>query len=290
LSDVHVVVFDDYTPPEVPPPPVHAIYFHPSGASSPIAIAKEVLHPPRIDDIAEEHPVMRWVTLSDVNFDRSQVFAIKREQGEASLASSVRNVVIAARREGPRKILCFGFPLGGTDLTLRVAFPLLLVNALDWFAGDDADLVTTYATGQRLRLPLDGVTGVTEAVVTSPDGKQVWAALSEGAASFVASQIGFHEIRAYAPPDDDQPLELHAFPPDDVEPLAVREIAANLSSPEESDIEPATELRLGDSDKPLELPGKFEVVTKRQFWELLLAWLLILLGFEWITYHRRITV
>jgi len=289
LAEVHVVVFDDYTPPEIPPAPVHAIYFHPTGPSSPIKIAKEIAHPPRIDAIAEEHPVMRWVQLSDVNFDRSQVFALDKDRGEASLASTVRNVVIAAKREGGRKLLCFGFPLSGTDLTLRVAFPLLLVNSLDWFASDDADLVTTYATGARLRVPLDGVTGVTEAVVIGPDGRKVWAAVSESSASFVAAEIGFHEIKAYTPPAEGQ-IEVRVFPDADEEPLAMREIAANLSSPEESDIQPASELRLGGAAEALKAPEKFEVATKRQFWTLLLAGLLILLGIEWITYHRRITV
>lgn len=290
LEDIHVVVYDDYTPPEVPPAPIHAIYFHPSGPSSPIKIAKEIAHPPRIDDIAEEHPVMRWIQLSDVNFDRSQAFSLDRENGEASLASSVRNVVIAAKREGGRKILCFGFPLSGTDLTLRVAFPLLLVNSLDWFASDDADLVTTYSTGQRLRVPLDGITGITEAVVTAPDNRKLWAAVSDGAASFVAAEIGFHEIKAYAPPADGKAIEVRTFPPDAEEPLAVREIAANLSSPEESDIQPADKLILGGATEPLKAPEKFEVATKRQFWTLLLAGLLVLLAIEWVTYHRRITV
>ena len=88
----------------------------------------------------------------------------------------MRDSIIAAKRDGRRKILAFGFSLpatdreSATDLPMRVAFPMLLVNTLDWFAGDQADLLTTYATGRRERVPLDGVVGATEADVKGPDG------------------------------------------------------------------------------------------------------------------------
>jgi hypothetical protein len=276
LDEVDVVVFDEHTPKEVPPPPVHAIYFHPSAEGSPIPVVREQPRPPRITDVSEEHPVMRWVTLGDVNFDTTKVFAPRRDQGEAVLATSVRDPVIAAKRDGGRKILCFGFSLAGTDLTLRVAFPLMLVNALDWFAGDDADLVTTYVTGQRLRVPLDGVSGVTEATVVGPDGAKTRAPVADGVATFYAASIGFHEIQVHdaADPGGD--------------PIATRELAANLSSPEESDIAPAAKLLLGG--KELSAPQAFEVTIQRRFWTFLLAIVLVLLVAEWITYHRRITV
>ena len=272
VAEVDVVVFDDHTPKAPPPPPVHALYFHPSAEGSPIPITRTIARPPRITEVAEDHPVMRWVTLADVNFDATSVFAPRREQGEVALARSVRDVVIAAKREGGRKILAVGFSLGGTDLTLRVAFPLFLVNALDWFAGDDADLVTTYVTGERLRVPLDGVVGAREAEILGPDGKRSRAPVVDGVASFYGAQIGFHEITAMI---DDQPV-------------ATREIAANLASPEESDIAPATTLRLGGQE--LAAPDAFAVTVQRRFWTWLVLLFLALLTLEWITYHRRITV
>jgi hypothetical protein len=294
LGKVQVVVFDDHTPKEVPPPPVHAIYFHPQGENSPIPVVRTVDRPPHITDIAEDHPVMRWVTLGDVNFDATNVFAPRRENGETTLAFSVRDPVIAARREGGRKILAFGFSLSGTDLTLRVAFPLLLVNALDWFAGDDADLVTTYVTGQRFRVPLDGVVGVAEAEVLGPDNKLTRAPVVDGVATFYGNRIGFHSIRAYPPGtlpavtrDKDGKL-IEKGAPEGSEAIADREIAANLANPEESDIAPADVLNLGG--KEIERPEAFVITTKKQFWTFLLAGLIVLLAIEWMTYHRRVTV
>ena len=291
LAEVNVVVFDDHTPKQVPPPPVHAIFFHPTAEGSPIPVSREVKKPPRITEVAENHPVMRWVQLSDVNFDSTRVFSPRRGDGEVALAHSVRDVLIAARREGGRKIIAFGFSLSGTDLTLRVAFPLLLVNALDWFAGDDADLVTTYVTGQRLRVPLDGVVGVGEAEVLGPDGRVTRAPVVDGVANFYGAQIGFHDIRAY-PPDVLPPLggknTRGTQAPPDAEPVAIRELATNLASPEESDIAPAGALSLGGKELPA--PDAFAVTIQRQFWTVLLFLLVLLLAVEWITYHRRITV
>ncbi len=295
LAEINIVVFDEHTPVELPPAPVHAMYFHPDAAHSPIPVVRTIERP-HITEVAEDHPVMRWVSLADVNFADAQVFKVDRARGEAWLAQAVRDVVAATRREGGRKILCFGFSLGGTDLIMRVAFPLMLVNALDWFAGDDADLMTTYVTGQRLRVPLDGVAGISEAVVVRPDGEQSWAPVADGVASFYGSKIGFHDIKAFAPPVDADGQVIardhRTFPPDTEEPIAVREIAANLGSPEESDIAPASTLTLGvgDAGKTLEAPGVFAKSIQRRFWIMLLLGLLALLGVEWMTYHRRITV
>ncbi len=129
-DDVQVVVFDDYTPAEVPP--VHAIYFHPDEVGSPIPVSGTVERSPRITEIAEGHAVMRGVTMSEVTFGSSRVFAPGSE--DVALATSVRDVVIAARSAGGRKIVEVGFSLGDSDLVLRTAFPLLLSNTLDWFA------------------------------------------------------------------------------------------------------------------------------------------------------------
>ena len=65
LADgMDVVVFDDYTPESLPPPPSSLILFHPTGPSSPIAVrAGNDVTSPRITEIDEQHPVMRWVSM-----------------------------------------------------------------------------------------------------------------------------------------------------------------------------------------------------------------------------------
>jgi hypothetical protein len=276
-----VVIFDDHTPEVLPPPPASLLYFHPTGPASPIAVRGEVANP-HITEVDEGHPVMRWVTLTDVFMDKSDAFAPDARKGESTIAFSVRDSVIAAKRDGKRKILAIGFSLpaqgrdSATDLPLRVAFPMLLVNALDWFAGDQSDLLTTYPTGSRERVPLDGVVGATEAEVHGPDGRLTHTPVIDGLATFYGSQVGYYDLAAKAP---------------DGSVLARIELAANLASPEESDIAPSTKLTLGGaSGKQLAEPEAFAVTRSRQLWIYLIVFAAGLILVEWITYHRRITV
>jgi VWA domain-containing protein len=276
-----VVVFDEHTPEVLPPPPTSLLYFHPTGKASPIAVRGEAPNP-HITEIDEGHPVMRWVTLTDVYMDKTDAFTPDARKGESTLAFSVTDSVIAAKRDGKRKILAIGFSLpapgreSATDLPLRVAFPMLLVNALDWFAGDQTDLLTTYPTGTRERVPLDGVVGATEAEVRGPDGKLTHTPVIDGLATFYGSQVGYYDLAAKAP---------------DGSVLARVELAANLASPEESDIAPSQKLTLGGkTGRQLAEPEAFAITHSQKLWIYLIIFAAGLILVEWITYHRRITV
>jgi hypothetical protein len=160
-----------------------------------------------------------------------------------------------------------------TDLPMRVAFPMLLVNTLDWFAGDQADLLTTYPTGQRERVPLDGVVGATEAEVTGPDGSITHTPVIDGLATFYGSKVGYYDVAAKTA---------------DGKVLAKISLAANLASPTESDIAPSQTLTL--AGKQLEEPEAFSITHSQKLWIYLVLLALGLIVMEWITYHRRITV
>ncbi len=223
-EDFDTVVFDTWAPAE--PPPKNAIYFHPDPARQPGGDPHRGQRP-HITDVDDGHPMMRWVTMSDVNMDTTHVFALDASKGESTLASSVRDPVVVAKRDNGHKYLVFGFSLTGSetdqvgsDLMLRVAFPLLLVNALDWFAGDDSDLITTYATGLRQRVPLDGAVGLREATLTAPDGvTQLKAPVLDGLATFYADRVGVWKLSAKLADGSELPA---------------LELAANLANPSES--------------------------------------------------------
>jgi hypothetical protein len=279
LADgMDVVVFDDFTPEVVPPPPTSLLYFHPTGEHSPFKVATELSNP-RITEIDEDHPVMRWVTLSDVYSDKSNTFALDPKKGESAVAYSVRDAVIAVKRDGRRKILAFGFSLpaadreSATDLPMRVAFPIMLVNTLDWFAGDQADLLTTYATGRRERIPLDGANDAVVAEVKAPDGTVTRTPVLDGLATFYGNRVGYYEVTAFDAQN---------------KPVANISLAANLSSTQESDIAPSAKLSLGG--KALAAPEAFAISRSQKLWWYFIAIAMLLIVTEWITYHRRITV
>jgi hypothetical protein len=160
-------------------------------------------------------------------------------------------------------MMAIGFDLRRSDLPMRVAFPVLLSDALDWFAGDDAaQLVGTYRTGRAWRVPSPAA-GADEVVLEAPDGTRATAPVGDdGAATFFGRRAGFHKVRAGG-------LET--------------ELAANLADPAESDLAPRDLLQA----PPPELGGSG---PRRQLWAWLLAVALALTLGEWLSYQRRFTV
>jgi hypothetical protein len=258
-----VVVLDGYTPDKAPPAPA-SIYFGPRGEHSPVAIRSEIKRP-FITDTERDHPVMRWVTLSDVNIDASAIFA--PAAGDAVLARSIRDpILVAGKREG-KKFVAFGFGLGGTDLMLRVAFPVLIINSMDWFAGDDAELISTFRTGRVWHIPVEADEGARMITVLDPRRKEMTAPVVDGRAELYGQQVGIYKLRA----GDEQV-----------------QVAANLADPSESKIAPIAELTLGG--RTLGEPPSFTASITRAIWVWLLLAALAILLVEWLTYNRRITV
>jgi hypothetical protein len=268
LSDgrVHVydvAIFDDYTPDKLPPVPA-VIYFNPTGPQSPVAVRGEVKRP-FVTDTDKDHPVSRWVTLSDVNIDAANV--LTPDAGDTVLARSIRDpLIVAGKREG-KKIVAFGFSLAGTDLMLRVAFPVLMINSLDWFAGDESELITTYRTGQVWHIPVDTETQVRTIEVRDPLLRSVKAPVIDGRAEMYGRTAGLYRVTA----------GVETF-----------QVAANLADPFESSIAPARELVLGG--KTLAGAPEFAPSVSRQIWIWLCLAALALTLVEWLTYNRRITV
>jgi hypothetical protein len=252
------VVLDGFTPQA--PPRTHALYLDPHGAASPFAL-RGAVDGPFVTETAASHPLMRWVALKDLNIARASTFALA--PGDVAVASSFKQPIIVARvardRDG-KKTVALGFELKRSDLPLRVAFPILLINALDWFAGADTGLVASYATGHPWRVPVPA--GATELWVRAPDGTRTRAPVHDGRASYVAAHAGFYGLESAGTPD--------------------RTVAVNLASAEESNIKPVPHA--------LRAPEAGRIGVRRELWGYFVVFALLLAFVEWWTYNRRVTV
>ncbi len=255
------VVLDGFVPPK--PPDTHTLYVDPRGEGGPFPIRGQV-DQPIITETAAGHPLLRWVTFKDLNVSRASSFQLG--PGDVAVASSFRQPIIAARESGGRKVVALGFDVRKSDLPLRVAFPVLLVNALDWFAGADTGVVASYTLGQAWRLPAPA--GVAEISVRAPDGKLGAAPVHDGRATYFGEQAGYYELSSPG--------------------TAPRLVAANLANAAESRIKPASELSA--FGKPLTRPPAGRIGVRRVLWPYLLALALLLAFGEWFTYNRRTTV
>jgi hypothetical protein len=258
---VDLTIFDSFTPPQ-PPATGSYLYVNPSGAGSPFPIRGEVARP-FLTELAANHPLTRWVTLSDTNVARASVFALKA--GDVAVASSFRQPVIAARRGPGGKVLAVGFDLRRSDLPMRPAFPLLLANVLDWFSGDDAEFIATYRTGRTWRIPAEGAGD--EVTIEQAGAPAERAPVHDGYAAYFGRRVGYYEVGL---------------------PRGRVLLAANLADPRESTIKPAPSLTLGG--RTLGKPAGFGVSLRRDLWLYLVLGALALTLVEWLTYNRRLTV
>jgi len=149
LAGAQVVFFDGICPPA----PVHAVYFNPPGdAGCPFTHDREVDLPVLLP-LRGDHIVTRGITLIDVQVQRA--CRLLPEPGDVELLSDGGGPLIIARERDAVRLLGVGFDVSKSDLPLRVAFPILLHNVLDWFLGEVAiGGFNEYGVGDLLELPV----------------------------------------------------------------------------------------------------------------------------------------
>lgn len=268
-----VVVFDGATP--AAPPRTHAIYIDPRGPGSPVKSDK-VLEHPGFDRIDRKHPIVRWTALDDVNIARGHKL-VPGPNDKVVGASVDGPILVAGQRDG-FKFVALGFDVRESDLPLRVAWPLFLMNCINDFTDEDARYISSFRTGDVWRVPIDD--GGERAVLTTPGGSDVVVPVHEGRAVYLGDRAGFYELRRASTTDGDA-----------VSPGAAPQktaFAANLLDADESAIEPAKELVV-DGKKAGALEG-FQIGVRRELWIYLLLAAVALTAIEWFTFHKRITV
>ena len=282
-AKLDVIIFDGATPANAPR--ANAIYLDPRGPGSPVKVEGE-LKQPGFDKIERKHPIVRWTALDDVNVARGH--KLVAEPGDKVVGASDRGPILVAGQRGGFKFVALGFDTRDSDLPLRVAWPLLLLNSINWFTDEDAQYISSFRTGDVWRVPVVSQSG--QAKLKMPGGGDVLVPVHEGRAVYLGEKAGFYELSGAEGAD----LSLGgggappAVPGTGAPPATVASFAANLLDADESSIEPAKELVV-DGRKAGALSA-FQIGVRREIWIYLLLAAILLTAVEWITYHRRITV
>jgi hypothetical protein len=217
---------------------------------------------PIITSVKKSHPLMRWITFKDLNIGAASTVRLAR--GDQVVASSFGNPLIVTRKDDSKHLVGVLFDIRNSDLPLRVAFPVMMINIIDYFTLDDESYVPNYETGKTWSIPVAAEDGT--ARVTAPDGESFDAAIYQGNAVFYGAQTGFYRIQG---------------------PQQTQFIAANLSSTQESRIKP------GDAELPeknVEEDTANLLFERSEWWIWATLALLLLVLIEWATYNRRVTV
>lgn len=255
------VIFDRFVPPE--PPGTDAIYLHPEGGpghTHPIE-TRGIVEAPRFEHVVRAHPLVRWIALRDVNVARA--LELRPAPGDTVVASDPRTpLVVAGTREGHR-FVALGFDVRESDLPLRTAWPLLLLNALDWLRQDATALERAYDVGEPIRITLPQ--GTQSAEVTDPEGKRRPLAVHGGEATTSSARAGLLRVSAEG---------------------VAHVVAVNRGGDATGDLAPGPR----DDTWRVQHARPSNAHFDYTLWTLLLVAALALLTGEWISYHRRWTV
>jgi Ca-activated chloride channel family protein len=233
--------------------------------------ASEVARP-SVVNWSRRHPVTRGASWADLQIAQSRE-ATALPWGEAIVEGEKAPLIVAgtqrvAKGDRQRRVVWCGFDLRNTDLPLRVAFPIFIVNAVRWLG--DANSSPSTSSGARSGAPRAGTPvalpvpdGVSSLDIALPDGRTERVRVDRRPFLWSgALQAGQYEARAGE--------WRYAF-------------GASVLDPGESDLRPREKLfPTGEAG-----PGaSSRARANRELWGFLALAVLALLALEWWVFHR----
>jgi hypothetical protein len=175
--------------------------------------------------------------------------------------------LVFAGETGGRRVAVVAFDLHDSDLPLQVAYPILFSNLIDYLAPARAfDAPDSLRPGDSLTIRPDAT--VEQVVVASPSGQTISLSLGENGATLKdIGELGVYAVNYLA--ESSQSADF---------------FAVNLFASAESNIRPASTIRIGQSAVPASAVSE---TGRRELWPWLAAAALAVLLVEWWVYHRR---
>lgn len=193
--------------------------------------------------------------------------SLKPQTGDKIVGASAQGPFLLTGKRDERTFVALGFDPRKSDMVLRVAWPLFILNSIQFATDRDGNDYFAYRTGKVWQLPLPGT--LSSVTLVGPNALRRPLVARNGFASFFGESVGFYELRG---PDDE----------------VVSKFAANFVDRAESNLEVRPKLEFGGVEAPP--PTGYAPGIKRELWTLLLLVALVLTFVEWFTFHRRVTV
>lgn len=126
----HVLVFDHWVPPTAPGKP--ALYVSPVSTPESAWIGAPKLEQKPVWASALRHPVLRGVDPATVTLERAM--AVENDTWTAAARSATGTPLVATReaQDARAVMLGFGFREAESNVALQPAFPVLVINAIEW--------------------------------------------------------------------------------------------------------------------------------------------------------------
>ena len=277
-GDRELVIFDRYTPEA--PPRLPSVLLAPGETPRQWLPVAEPIERPRFDTQDREHPLLAFVALRDVNVARAR--PIVPQPGDESVAGEARGALLATGARQGVRFVALGLDVRESDLPLRIAWPILVLDAIAYLLPDDLTLAPAAETGRTFRLALSSEATLrrrVQAAETEAEGEALELAPREGSVTLALDHAGVYVLSA-------QPEDAAETP---------RLVVANLFSRDESRLEGAALERASVVDPSADasaIAARERADEDAPRWPLhvlLVLGALALLGIEWLTFHRRWT-
>ena len=165
LPPFDLVIFDRVPAPALPAG--NFILIDTVAPNLPLAADGKIRNP-RPSASLEKHPITEGLNLGDVRID--EAIRLKSRGEGLALARAEQTPLIYLFDKGGLRALVIGFDLLASDLPLRVAFPVLFHNALEWFQPQRLEFPAQWTeAGAPMALSL--AQGEERLEITLPDGK-----------------------------------------------------------------------------------------------------------------------
>ena len=237
---------------------------------TPFTATPEIIAQPLVTDLDAGHPALRLVSLQNVTVVRAATLARPADKDGWTWQSPIRSfdrplLITGEKRTaaGARRVAALAFDVAESDLPLRVAFPLLISNTLQWLAGDAAETPRALAAGETIALAADETLWTQPQTKFARDLRPDPTRLERGFFQPLAS--GFYLLQ---------------------QPGAARWIAVNTFSEAESDLRSDS---IPGSPAPTLRPLALAALGGWPPWRYLALAAFALFAFEWWLYHRRRT-
>jgi hypothetical protein len=213
----------------------------------------------------DDDPLLRFVDLDQVHI--LEAWNVEPPPGARTLieASGRPLLFTLERPEGRTAVLTFD--LHNSDLPLRIAFPVLTSNLVDWLlpsAGPGA--LTSTEPGEPYRVPL--LPNTETVIISTPHGNEHRIPASGTTVFLDTNQLGVYNVAQY----DSQGDLIHASP-----------FVVNIFDESESDITPRDLISIGQRELPITESAQ---KGQRETWPWLAGAALVVFGLEWWVHHR----
>jgi hypothetical protein len=255
-------------------PPASALVIDPADATDLWQIGDK-LENPIVTKQDSDSPLMRHVRLDNVLLPEARQLTPARHAKPLVTALSGDPLYFAVEKPG-RKALVLTVNLDQGDLTFRTAFPIMVTNALAWFAGQSGELRESLAAGAVADVDLPS--GALPLMCVSPSGRQL--PLPAGVSSAAIGPLdacGVWRVQNIVTGTSRQGT---AKGTPAAEPLV--ELACNLANRQESDLRVPEALA---SAAPQQAMAAAWLTRPTWFYLIAVAWLLATV--EWFLYQRR---